>query len=306
MTNTPLTSDELAWIKDNPEAVRVLMAKKMESPSEEKTAKSDPVSEIADYLIKSMHDIIGQIETKMGRRQNEFMRYQSMIDNPNSNDDTLAFAAEIIEREGPESEAKIATYKQHIKAIRKKIETLKSKPTELLLPFGTIVKFVGVPDYANSKAIMDDRKSYPVAGTIGVVTQLNRDGEYPLGVSVRDNYRNGWGQSYTVDYDRFTTFRADIGMFEVIGYALLPNGEEYQDYGFHQTHIGSLTTDDEHRKEMILEANGYFWRFHDFGGTQSIESLQAFESMDEMSWIEGLADEYKNTALAQTATLPTP
>lgn len=43
---------------------------------------------------------------------------------------------------------------------------------------------------------------------------------------------------------------------------------------------------------MVLEADGYFWRLHDFGGTQSIEVLQAYEDITEMSWLTGPLPQY--------------
>lgn len=89
------------------------------------------------------------------------------------------------------------------------------------------------------------------------------------------------------------TYFVDPEMLAVEEYGRLPDGTEYRGYGFHPTHLREPEKDGKPGGvEMVLEAGGHFWRFHDFGGTQSIEALQAFDHMDEMSWIEGPLEHY--------------
>jgi hypothetical protein len=62
--------------------------------------------------------------------------------------------------------------------------------------------------------------------------------------------------------------------------AILPIGGTKQ-YPLH----GSIG--DKQETEMVLEADGLFWRLHDFGGTQSVECLRSCKSLSEMPWITG-------------------
>lgn len=57
---------------------------------------------------------------------------------------------------------------------------------------------------------------------------------------------------------------------------------------------------------MVLEAGGHFWRFHDSGGTQGVEALQAFVSMDEMSWVKGTLEQYSRRVPTTPAVAPGP
>ncbi len=111
---------------------------------------------------------------------------------------------------------------------------------------------------------------------------------------MRREYKVGWGEDiYCPDEDRLATYRVDPEMLDVLGYAKLPDGSEYHGYGFIETHIrkqSRISSGED--KEMILEADGFYWRFHDFGGSQGIECMQAFEDMSEMSWIKGPLPEF--------------
>ncbi|MBY3433694.1 hypothetical protein HFN89_05975 [Rhizobium laguerreae] len=201
---------------------------------------------------------------------------------------------EIVAEEIADLEAKIAKMDRHQAALRRKLALLADNPEEAFLPLGTVVRFVGVPEHENSLGLTDDRKSYPVPGSIGVVTRLNRDGEYSIGVSMREPFQIGWGDTLYPSDDRLPTYFAEREMVEVEEYARLPDGSEYLGYGFHPTHIRTPEKNGKQGVEMVLEARGHFWRLHDFGGKQSIEALQAYESMDHMSWIEGPLEQYEN------------
>jgi hypothetical protein len=93
-------------------------------------------------------------------------------------------------------------------------------------------------------------------------------------------------------------------MLEVEEYARLPDGNEFLGYGFHPTHLRTPENNENQGVEMVLEAREHFWRFHDFGGTQSIEALQAYENIDEMSWIEGPLEQYAKRANTMAPTGP--
>lgn len=99
--------------------------------------------------------------------------------------------AALLSEQQVELDDDIAKCEQHLAAFKRKIAALDANPEASFLPLGTVVRFVGVPDYESSFSLSDDRKSYPVAGSIGVVTGLNRKGEYSICVSMRNEYKTG-------------------------------------------------------------------------------------------------------------------
>lgn len=292
MAGQPLTAEEQAWANENAEAVRALMKRKgKQAPA---TLPDDPLEAATLSLSNSMRQLSYQITSDMERKRSSFERHARMVSDAETSGD--AEFAEWLSKEKTLLEGEIAKFEQHLVALARKIEALKADPQTSFLPLGTVVRFIGVPDYENSLSLSDDRKSYPVAGSIGVVTRLNRKGEHPISVSMRNEYKTGWGDTVYPDYDRMPTYFVDPGMLAVEEYGRLPDGNEYLGYGFHPTHIRKPERNGEQGVEMVLEAEGHFWRFHDFGGTQSVEALQAFDHMDEMSWIEGPLEQYASQA----------
>lgn len=184
----------------------------------------------------------------------------------------------------------IIRYNAHLDVLNRKMERLFSDPESMFLPLGTVVRFTGEGQYELSTSYTDNRKSYPVAGTIGVITGLKREGEFSLGVSVRDEFRDGWGNTMYPDYESIPTYRVDPDMLEVLSYGTFPDGSECHSYGWTPTHETDDRRDDE-RREMIIEANGYFWRLHHFEG-RGVECLMAHEDMTEYSWITGTIGDF--------------
>lgn len=188
--------------------------------------------------------------------------------------------------------------KEHLAALERKLEALKVRPGSMFMPLGTIVRFNDAPVYRRGGTVVDvsPGKSYPVPGSIGVVTGLKHTGELPIAVSLRRPFTTGWKDSYVPSEDRVPTFFVDPEKVDVIGYATFPDGNECHSYGFVPTHIGS---DDimtkEPSDEMILFADGFYWRLHDFGGTQSVEALQAYDRIEEYSWLRGVHEQFENT-----------
>lgn len=276
-----LTSDEMAWINANEDLVRELINKSKRAAGDSSRIEiADPVKSAAYDLAASLRSIIGQIEDKIAdekKRYENFAKIVTNIENPHK--DTLDSLSDWRTR----MEENVAKYEKHQKALTAKIETIEADPLNVFLPLGTVVRFTDAAVYENSLSLSDSTgKSYPVAESIGVVTRLNHSGEFPISVSLRSKFRDGYESEYAPDYERVPTFFVDRSKVEVIGYSLLPNGEEYKGYGFVATHA----TEDEDAPEMVLSQGGFFWRYHDFGGQQAMELLQAFESMDEMPWVK--------------------
>lgn len=288
-SNKPLTPEEEAWVKANAEKVRELILAQAEDIGE-KAKPSDPVESAAKDMIAYIRKQLSRIETEISRKNESLSLYVRMAASDDA--DTATYARDVIDRDKREVEEAMRKFKLHKDALNRKLEVLENHPIDAFLPIGTIVRFEGVPDYANSLSLSDDRKSYPIPGTIGVVTGLRHDSEHALAVGIRKEFKDGWNCTYMPDYDRFPVYKVDRSMLTVIGYGKLPDGTDYEGYGFHPTHIRKEDKIDPDRQEMVLECDGHFWRFHDFGGTQSIEALQAYEDIEEMTWIVGPREEY--------------
>jgi len=271
-----LTNKELEWARRNPEAVRAAMLAAGITPEQEAREDIAIAAELAGNAIRKK---LGEIGSKLQREMDSVDRSKRMI----------AYEPEDKYREALETdigrkEELIALLSRHAKALQTKLESLENAPEACFLPFGTVVRFVGIPDYVDSLGLIDDRDQYPAVGMVGVVTRVGTGGEYFIGVSMRRDFRTRAGSKRCPEYARTITFFVDPDMVEVIEFAKLPNGEDYKGYGFVETHERE---DEDTPLEMVLEADGFFWRFHDFGETTGIEAIQAFESMDEMSWIAG-------------------
>jgi hypothetical protein len=293
-TNKPLTPEETAWANANADQIRQLIQKQSQQKAADATnVKLDPLASAAHDLIGSIRKQINTITTQMERKKEEIESFTRMAASEHL--DTAAYAKEVLEKDKPSIDEEIEKFTRHIDALNRKLTVLENNPEDAYLPIGTVVRFEGVPDYVHSLSLSDDRKSYPLPGSIGVVTGLRHTSEYALAVSMRKDFKDGWGYIYEPDYDHFPTYKVDRSMVSVIEYGKLPDGTDYKGYGFQPTHTREADVIDPDREEMILECDGHFWRFHDFGGTQGIEALQAYDQLEEMSWIIGPKEEYEGT-----------
>ena len=73
---------------------------------------------------------------------------------------------------------------------------------------------------------------------------------------------------------------------EYVAYGTLPGGRPCESYGYVPTHArtGQVYSVRERDDEMIVEADGFFWRFCEVGET-SVEAIQAYERIEEMTWV---------------------
>lgn len=291
--NKPFTPEEQAWIKANSE--RILQFIKQQAVSTIEKDDDEPISSAVTDLTKSISKIIGKISQKIHEEESSLKQYEKMAASPDERDSE--YWEKMLKERKPEIEKALERYKVHTQALILKREHLRDDPKSVFLPIGTVVRFEGVPNYVNSLQFIDDRLRYPMVGSIGVVTGLSHTGEYSLAVSMRNPFKDGYGDLYEPEYDRMPTYRVDRSMLSIIGYGKLPDGNDYLGYGFQATHTRKTPKfPDENKNEMILECDGHFWRFHDFGGTQSIEALHAYESLEEMTWIAGPREEYATNA----------
>jgi hypothetical protein len=234
MIDSGYTSEELAWLEANRGIVRAIITASPRQMAAVREETSDPVTKAVKGLISTMKSYIHQIDAKIDEVTKTISQYREYIqqDMQKSKEPTASFVDFVAER-GPNQLATLAAHKQ---ALLSKIATLQNDPETCFLPIGTVVSFVRVPTYADGLSPSDDRKSYPVEGSVGVVTRIRQKGEYALGVSMRKPFRDGWNSEYDPDYDRMPTYKVDRDMLDVVGYGLLPNGEEYRGFGFQATY----------------------------------------------------------------------
>lgn len=287
MMKKELSLDELEWVKNNVEAVRALMKGGHDVPdAAERPFIDPPLAVVKAQLQGNIQKKLTKIEKARQDYLENTARFKRYLDQgtPELTEYAEVRLAELA------SEHFETNATSHIEALKSKLEKLEVDPEQVFLPIGTIVSITGVPEYRDVTRLGDDRQSYPCVGSVGVVVSLHSSSDLSLGVAFRDEYKDGWGSTYYPDYDRVPTYRVEREMLDIIGYSLLPDGSEYMGYGFEQTHERKDANDK--RPEMILEGAGYFWRLHDFGGTQGIELLSADVSMDAYPWIEGPVERY--------------
>ncbi len=289
MTDSKLTDEELEWAKQNAAVVRAAMSAVPKKPVSEEYP-SDGIEKAVMLLTRSISKKLSKIERKENELIDRVARYRKIA--TSESPDSRVIGEEWLADYLPEAEKEIRKFAAHRAALEAKLARLRDDPEGCFLPLGTVVRFAHLHPYEDSLELTDRRKDYPVAGSIGVVTRLNYRDECFLGVSMRRKFKNGWNDTFHPDSERTQTFIVDPEMLEVIGYATLPDGSEYRGYDFIETHERE-NDDDDRDPEMILEADGFFWRLHDFGGTQGIECLQAYDDIAEMSWIRGSIERFR-------------
>lgn len=248
---------------------------------------SDPnlaaLRDAASHAIVSVRKKIGDLAAERDKQEDRRKRYARMS----------TLSAETDEKESGEyrqdmEEAADLSEKaqRSITALQHKVTALQSKPHEVFLPLGAVVRFAVRPDTKNAL-------SYPANGTVGVVTGLGRGNEFPIRVSLRNTFQDGYGTYHDPSYDRMPTFMIDREDLELVGYGAYPDGSPCEDFFLRPTHGRTEDRISNREFETIIEADGYFWRLHDFGGNQGIEALQAYEDVAEMTWVTGPLPEFE-------------
>lgn len=273
---------ELGW---DPEADPILRAHRYRA-GDGNPENKDSLAGAAEALVAHIENIRASISEKEKSAQERIQRYQRMHDRAAA-DGRHEEAAEWIDTIEHYRGGLDSRMQPHREALEAKLSRLREAPETMFLPLGTVVRFTEAETYPNCMDLSDGRgKRYPVAGSIGVVTRLSRDSEFPIAVSMRRPYKDGWNDEYLPDFDRMPTYFVDPDKIEVVGAGLLPDGSASEAYGFQATH---RWVEDSGRSEMIVEADGFLWRFQPINGVT--ECGQAFEDMSELSWLgEPIAD----------------
>jgi hypothetical protein len=246
----------------------------------------DPLRASAWYLHRYWAENCAKIEQELYDHTERVDRYRKDRDAA-SRDEVRQLYDEIIAYEEPA----ITLLQGHLDVLKAKMGRLDADPASMFLPLGTVVRFTDAGTYRLSGSFMDHSRSYPVPGSVGVVTGLKRNAEFPIAVSMRRPFKDGYGYAIDPQEDRMPTFLVDPEKVQVVAHGTFPDGSPCLSYGYIATHRIAdewkerYSSPRDRQNEMVIEADGFFWRLHDFGGKQSIECLQAYRRLEEMPWV---------------------
>lgn len=248
----------------------------------------DGLRDARTHMLESMRQTLSKVQEKYQKETKNI----EVLDRDQRNPE-LAYPAETYQEYRLESVERLVSCDAHEASLKHKLDVLERDPEEFFLPIGSIVEFTGAKTAPNSLALLPDQNGeYPAAGSRGLVTALGHTREWGVAVTMRSDFKTADGYQCLPSYDRTVTFRCDREQLRVVGQALLPDGTPFSGYDWQPTHGRTPSIVGEREEEMVLEADGYFWRLHDFGGTQSIEVLQAYDDIAEMSWLTGPLPQY--------------
>jgi hypothetical protein len=239
---------------------------------------TDPVRVAASQLENKIRQRLREVGGKLREANERLARAKTFLER---DDDLKSYGEEQI----AELTETLQRCNGHKAALMKKLEVLESDPKSLFLPLGTVVRFTGEIGYATSDDFQPMRGAYPVDGTPGVVVRLNSDSEWPIAVAWRRKFKDAHGDVWTPSNDRFITHHFDLGSLEVVQPGYLPNGEEMESFGYVATHHRERDKVDGRETEMVIEADGFFWRFIEYGNPKVLEAGTAYKDISEMSWL---------------------
>jgi hypothetical protein len=242
-------------------------------------AHTDPVLVAASQLENKVRDRLREVERKALKAAKDKQHAEGTL-----RGDAGEFA-DIYERQIAESDEMLRRCGIHRAALKEKLEKIASDPKSLFLPLGTVVKFTGDMGYETSDQFPAMRGAYPIDGTPGVVIRLNSDSEWPIAVAFRRKFKDANGDTWTPSEDRLITHHFDLSSLEVVGPGFLPNGDEMEEFGYVATHRVEEDSLNERGTEMIIEADGFFWRFIEYGDPKVLEAGTAHKHLNDFSWV---------------------
>jgi hypothetical protein len=240
---------------------------------------NDPVRVAASQLENQMRKRLREVGGKLRQANENLAHAKTFLDRDDAN--LKAYGEDQI----AELNEKLQRFNGHKAALMKKLEVLESDPKSLFLPLGTVVRFTGNMGYETCDDFQPMRGAYPVDGTPGVVVRLNSDSEWPITVAWRRKFKDTHGDVWTPSDDRFITHHFDLASLEVVEPGYLPNGDEMESFGYVATHHREPNSINERETEMVIEADGFFWRFIEYGNPKVLEAGSAHKDIAEMSWI---------------------
>jgi hypothetical protein len=275
-----LDAAELAWAMNNPEIIREVMSRHVGNVLSTDIEQGSAINWHASKMRAALANRIAEVEANKERVASLQQSYQNAA---NSQFETVSTAAlQWADEDLVDAQEHMDALEEHLQALRAKSELATKSPEICFLPLGTVVTIKRPPAYRDSRSSSDERQCFPANGTVGVVTKICVNGEFFLGVSVTGSYITQKGEEVQINEAKFHTFRCDPDMLTVIGYSTLPDRTLFKGYDFQPTHNtarGEMTT------VMLLEYDGVYWRYRDFGGAGGTEAIEVFTDISDCVWI---------------------
>jgi len=276
VSTEPLTDEEIEFLKANPAYARYaisLALKVAETPVYR--GNGDAIDVASFYLSNSMAKRLGYLKKRLVDLQSSHAE---------SGESVATVPPALRERATKRRQERIDVVQSHIAGLERKLANLQSGATEMFLPLGAIVRF----KKPCSHALSSDNVDMPAEGTIGVVTELKRQGDFAVGVAIFDNYTTENGVSCLAGDRSFESFAVDADMLDVVEYAKLPDGSEFKGFGYLPTYADAQSSDvkDGH---MVLAAAGRYFSFgiktDEYGREHGVEIVSIDDSLWGCTWL---------------------
>lgn len=285
MNTEPLNDEEIEFLKANPAFARYaisLALKDAETPVYR--GGGDPIDVASFHLSASMAKRLGYLKKTLMDLQHPYVgSAEPMV--------PIAF----LERASKRRQARIDVVQSHIDGLEHKLANLQSGASEMFLPLGAVVVF----QHPCCHALSSDNVDLPAAGTIGVVTELNRKGDFAVKVAVFENYKTESQMSYLAANRAFESFDVDADMLEVVEYAKLPDGTEFKGYGFSPTYADAQSSEPKDGHMVLAAVDRYFSfgiKTDEYGREHGVEIVSIDDSLWGCSWLgEPISQEPEQT-----------
>jgi hypothetical protein len=274
MNNKPLTEAEVKLLQANPDFARhaiSLIIHAAQIPVYK--GGGEPIDVASFHLSASMAKRLGYLKKTLMDLQQPYAGSSETVV-------PIAFP----DRASKRRRSRIDVVQSHIDGLESKLENLKSGAAEMFLPLGAIVRF----KQPCCHALSSDNVDLPAVGTIGVVTELNRKGDFAVKVAVFENYRTESNMSYLAANRAFESFDVDADMLEVVEYAKLPDGTEFRGYGYLPTYAHAQSSDPKDGHMVLAAADRYFSfgiKTDEYGREQGVEIVAIDDSLWGCSWL---------------------
>lgn len=285
MNKKPLTEAEIELLKANPAFARFAISLALQdAETPVYRGSGDPIDVASFNLSASMSKRLGYLK-------------KTLVDlhQPYAGSGEAMVPPAFLERASKRRQARIDVVRSHIHGLEQKLANLQSGAADMFLPLGAVVVF----QHPCCHALSSDNVDLPAVGTIGVVTELNRKGDFAVKVAVFEDYKTESHMSYLVDNGAFESFDVDADMLEIVEYAKLPDGTEFKGYGYLPTYAHTQSSDPKDGHMVLAAADRYFSfgiKTDEYGREQGVEIVAIDDSLWGCSWLgEPISQEPEQT-----------
>lgn len=276
MNVKPLTDEEIEFLKANPVFARHAIAIAVQAAETPVYRGSgEPVDVASFHLSQSISKRLNFLKKTI----NELQTLQERLSPSESK-----FPPAFIEKAQRRRLERIAVVESHIEVLKNKVDALSTSSEEMFLPLGAIVRF----KHPMSRGLYTGNVDLPMWGTLGVVTDLKRNGEFAVGVAIFDNYTTENGVSCLAGDRSFESFAVDADMLDVVEYAKLPDGSEFKGFGYLPTYADAQSSDVKDGHMVLAAADRYFSfgiKTDEYGREHGVEIVSIDDSLWGCNWL---------------------